>query len=195
MRKLTNHRRISLFTALGLLCPLALWVIAYAPPSGSSHRSNELLNRPHLGPGNFETRPLSEGYFATEEQVQRVASYKLRKPQHPLANRNNITAWMTNGRPGAENVAVTFESGVVAILGEPQFDEPAVTFAAIVSQNPHMRVETIKGEPALVIPPRTDMVGGNRGSIQFHWRGVSITVYGPHDLSIQQVKEIAESFE
>lgn len=134
--------------------------------------------------------PLDGGMAVSLEEARRRTPYEIPLPAHSAANSENLRQVFISP---AAHVAQVFQTDILIILQRPDFADPAAEFAGLVaSGSVNGRVETIQGEPALVIDPDSDSVRANPASIQFVWRGISVTLYADH-LTAEQLKEVAET--
>ena len=128
--------------------------------------------------------PLAFGREVSLEDAEKLAPFPISLPSTDLANDSSILhVWVQGAKDqeGEFEVAVRYGSGITVTLitAAPGTED---TYKLIADQlgAPSIRVTSIGGRTALVIPPNADGAG-NPGSAAFVIEGVEIVVYGAFD--------------
>lgn len=110
-------------------------------------------------------------------------------PAHPLANSSNMSSvWSC---PAASGVALGFTTGIVVHLGINDIADPAARWQTMAIQEPISRIEQVRGNPALLIPPAPERDGP--GGLQFVEGAIHIGMSGNGIIPVNDLVAVAES--
>lgn len=113
-------------------------------------------------------------------------------PSDPEANQDNLTqAWWS---PGDTEVALIFgnDSKVEILMSPATTDDPSAAYRQTMDQINAGSIQTVQGQPALVIKPGTDYPGTNPAWVEVMLDGVDINLES-HALSDADLLQIASS--
>jgi hypothetical protein len=183
---------------LAAVIVVGLSAIAGVSKSNSNDGSNARRG-PNITFDEFMTSPLDGGHSASPEEADALVPFDVPMPQSPLTDANSVVgSWVWEE---AGQVAITFESGIVMIVEEPQFPDAMAEFEGLIGSGSVVgQVVDVNESAGLVIEPGSDVTKENPGSLQFlkgdespkEIDGVSITLYGD-GVSGARLVEIAES--
>jgi hypothetical protein len=182
---------------------VAVIVVGLAAIAGVSRSNSNDGSHVRRGPNitfdEFRTSPLDGGHSASPEEADALVPFDVPMPQSPLADANSVVgSWVWEE---VDQVAITFESGIVMIVEEPQFPDAKAEFEGLIGSGSVVgQVVDVHGSAGLVIEPGSDVTKENPSSLQFlqgdvspkEIDGVSITLYGD-GISGARLIEIAES--
>lgn len=180
-------------------------LLALAVGCSTSPRSSVSAQEPRRGtnrPGlhlSREQGPFIHGVKVSLDQAQAQAPFPIFRPKGDLADDALIRAVYIEQQGGdvpMTQVAVDYESGILLTLSPasvPLERDAASFWARKVAENRGMTVETVLGNPALVVQRDIERTG-NPASIAFVISGIQVTIYGAYaPVSADALKQIAES--
>lgn len=191
--EMKKHRSALLFAA-GLLIPVVMFGAwpARTEDGSASTRGDALLlaNRHGVDYQQWLAQPLEDGEEVTYDRARSQTEYPVPIPDHSKARRQNARFFIDP----YERVAEVFPSDVLMKMRIPQFADPEQEFRGLIESGslPNGRIEYVRGMPALVVDAKTDQLQQNPASVQFVFRGVSITIYHP-TMSTDELLEIAQT--
>jgi hypothetical protein len=160
-------------------------------------------SRPALGvqfpPGHG---PFFEGSKVTLTQAAVEAGYPIWRPDDPLASDPSITAVWTGPR-SIDNqtlppmVALEYSSGIEEELWTALYPDPVSYLqgmAQMMDNATHPGTHPfvmINGNPAVLMPPKTDSVGTNAAAIIMVKGGIQLSFHGP--VSLAELERVAST--
>jgi hypothetical protein len=125
--------------------------------------------------------------------AESVAPFPLLLPSDPNANTDNLTQiWWS---PPDQEMALLFgqDSAVEILMSPSTTDNPGGSYQEFLDQNlSKASIETVQGQPALVIEPGTDYPGTNPAFVRVTLDNVDVAIQS-HTLSDSDLLQIAES--
>jgi hypothetical protein len=138
----------------------------------------------------FGDAPIPRGAATTLAAAESKATFSLRRPNDELASDDSIThVWLSSTDP--QQAAIEYRSGVLVLLEEAQFADPATRYAEVAKEFGSSYVTVIGDAPALVIYGASPDVGG---AIDMVIKGVRVQIRSRETpLSLDELLRIAKS--
>jgi hypothetical protein len=134
--------------------------------------------------------PLPGGATTTVATAQSTARFPVLMPDVPAARLANLTETQVYGR----TVALIFDRGKVTItMARANYGNALKMFQRFIRQfHAVAAIDHVRGQPALVISPRTDGCGSNPAWVEFKHHGIDINIYS-HNYGTDVLLSVADS--
>jgi hypothetical protein len=149
--------------------------------------------------------PFASGEAMELSQAEQETGFRPPQPHHPQANESlmtNVFVEVIADEKGSRistnavnHLAMTYSSGVMIVVAKfstlTADKDPKEYYELLSGElDGEARVETIKGQPAMIIAPTQ----AHLGSVDLVWEGLRVTVYGHvSEFSEEDLKDIASS--